>query len=149
MKSNVNEKPLEYWIQQAMKIAEKAHRGQFRNDNTTPYIKHPSRVADAVEDRLKPIALLHDSIEDSKGRITLDTLREYGFPQYIITAVNLLTHKPGDSNIVYWKNILTNEDAVKVKLADIYDNMKDSPSEHAKQKYVRALELFKQMGYSI
>lgn len=147
MKSN--EKTLEYWIQQAQEIATRAHRGQFRNDNTTPYINHPIRVSVAVEDRLKPIALLHDSIEDSDGKVTLDTLREYGFPQYIITAVNLLTHKHGDSNMVYWKNILTNEDASKVKIADIRDNLGDSPSEYAKQKYVRALELFKQMGYSI
>jgi hypothetical protein len=51
--------------------------------------------------------------------------------------------------VTYWKRILTNPDAVIVKLKDIEDNLAETPSEHAKEKYVRALALFKQAGYSL
>jgi len=44
---------------------------------------------------------------------------------------------------------LENKDAINVKLFDIQDNLGESPSEHAKIKYAKALELFKQAGYSL
>jgi len=131
------------WIEKARQIATAAHAGQTRN-NGRPY---PTRIVSKVEDRLKPIAFLHDVCEDTK--VTLEDLKKEGFPSYIIDAVSLLTHKQGDSNIVYWKKILANPDAVNVKLRDIEDNLGETPSEHAKQKYARALELFKQAGYSL
>jgi len=123
-----------------------AHQGQLRN-NGKPYILHLERVANAVEDRLKPIALGHDLLEDT--RVTLEDLKKEGFPPYILTAVDALTHKEGDSNIVYWNKILTNKDAIEVKIQDIMDNLGDSPSIQAKEKYSRALTLFKQAGYSV
>ena len=136
---NLTEQTLEHWIKRSVEIAYAAHEGQKRTDGS-PYIKHPFRVADAVEDRLKPIAYLHDVIEDTK--VTLDDLKKEGFPSYIINAVDLLTHKKGDSNVVYWTKIKSNPDATAVKLADINDNLHDTPSEHAKQKYQRALTFF-------
>lgn len=131
-------------IELATMIATNAHKGQTRNDGC-PYITHPLRVANNVEDRLKPIAILHDVCEDTP--ITLERLKDHGFPPYILKAIDLLTHKEGDSNIVYWNKILTNEDAAKVKVQDINDNLNDNPSDHAKLKYTRALALFKQYGY--
>ncbi len=128
-------------VQRAYKVAERAHEGQKRHDGS-PYIKHPFRVADAVEERLKPIAYLHDVVEDTK--VTIDDLKAEGFPSYIVNAVELLTHKKEDSNMVYWTKIKANPDAMAVKLADINDNLNDQPSEHAKQKYAKALTFFKQ-----
>jgi (p)ppGpp synthase/HD superfamily hydrolase len=146
---NDNSKTLIYWINLAKQIAIKAHSGQFRNDKITPYIKHPIEVAEAVEDRLKPIALMHDSIEDSRGVVTLDTLREAGFPQYIIDAVEVLTHMDNEPNVVYWNKILKNPDAVIVKIADINANLGGNPTQYAKDKYARALKLFAAAGYSV
>jgi (p)ppGpp synthase/HD superfamily hydrolase len=137
----LTEQTVELWTQKAEEILHQAFPKGSRA------IIHAKRIAARVEPRLKPIALLHDVVEDTQ--ITLDDLIREGFPAYIIAAVSLLTHKAGDSNIVYWKKILTNIDAIKVKLVDINDNINDSPSEHAKQKYARALELFKQAGYSL
>ena len=142
-------KTLDYWIEAAKKIAVFAHTGQFRNDKRTPYIKHPEEVANAVEKRLQPIAWLHDTIEDSKGKVTLDTLKEAGFPQYIIDAVDVLTHVATDTNVVYWNKILKNEDAVIVKIADIKANLGGNPSQYARDKYARALKLFADAGYSV
>lgn len=144
MESNKN--TLQYWINRAQQIATEAHKGQTRRGGD-PYITHPTRIAAKAEDRLKPIAFLHDVPEESD--VTLQDLEKDGFPSYIIKAVDLLTHKEGDSNAVYWKKILTNQDAIKIKLLDIEDNLASNPSDHAKQKYARALELFKKAGYTL
>jgi (p)ppGpp synthase/HD superfamily hydrolase len=137
---NLADQTLEYWIKRSVEIAYAAHEGQTRNDGT-PYIKHPFRVADNVEDRLKPIAYLHDVVEDT--RVTLEDLKKEGFPYYIIDAVDLLTHRKGESNVAYWTKIKTNPDALTVKLMDIRDNMNSNPSEYAKKKYEKALNFFK------
>lgn len=130
---------IEYWIRQAQVLATLAHEGQKRTDGS-PYINHPKRVSEAVEDRLKPIAWLHDVVEDT--RVTLEDLKQAGFPSYVIDAVDLLTHRKGEPNIMYWGKIKTNPDAKAVKLADINDNLNDTPSEHARNKYGRALSFF-------
>ena len=135
----LSDQTLDHWIERAMSIATIAHRNQVRTDGS-PYIKHPARVADAVEARLKPIAWLHDVVEDTN--LTLEDLKAQGFPTYIIEAVDLLTHRKGEPNLSYWGKIKTNPDALAVKLADINDNVNDTPSEYAKQKYGRALSFF-------
>lgn len=129
----------EQLIQRAKEIAVVAHQGQTRTDGR-PYIEHPCRVANAVEDRLKPIAYLHDVIEDTS--VTLDDLLSKGFPDYVISAIDVLTHRTEDTNIQYWAKIKTNPDALSVKLADINDNVNDHPLERAKAKYVLALKFF-------
>ena len=58
-----------------------------------------------------------------------------------------MTHYKSDTNEDYWKKILTNKDAVVVKLEDIRDNLASNPSDYAIQKYIRALALFKKSGY--
>ena len=136
------------WIRKAQIIALAIHEDQKRSDGR-PYVEHLAQVAAKVNDRLKPIAWLHDTIEDHPDKISLDDLRKEGFPSYIVDAVDLLTHKKGVSNMEYWKQILTNQDAVAVKLRDIEDNMGDNPSEHAKIKYAKALDLFKKAGHSL
>jgi len=142
----LTEQTLDHWIALAQKIATAAHEGQKRT-NGSPYIQHPARIAAKAEDRLKPIAWLHDVPEDTQ--VTLEDLKREGFPTYVLAAVDLLTHRKGDTNMAYWKKILTNPDAVTIKLLDIQDNMGETPSEYAKVKYAKALELFKQAGYSL
>lgn len=144
---NDETKPLKYWIDLAKWIAHEAHAGQFRRDNTTPYIKHPAAVVKQLEPRLKPIGWLHDVVEDTN--VTIEELIDVGFPSYIINGVEDMTHKEGDTNMRYWKNMLTNPDAVTVKIADIKTNLADAPSERQKIKYEKALELFSKAGYSV
>lgn len=135
----LSDQTLDHWIAQAQTIAIQAHSGQKRSDGS-PYINHPKRVADAVEARLKPIAWLHDVVEDT--RVTLEDLKQVGFPMYIIEAVDLLTHRKNEPNLTYWGKIKGNPDALAVKLADINDNVNDTPSEYARHKYARALSFF-------
>lgn len=137
----LKEVTIEHWIEKAKQIAIAAHEGQTRN-NGEPYITHPAAVAAAVELRLQPIAWLHDVVEDSA--VTLNDLKQEGFPSYIIVAIDLLTHKNNEPNMSYWANIATNLDALEVKKKDIAHNMGSNPSEHAKRKYAKALVFFAQ-----
>jgi len=144
---NPIEKTLDYWINLARQIAITAHQGQFRRDKVTPYIKHVEAVANALEKRLQPIGWLHDVVEDTD--ITLEDLKNYGFPQYVIDGVDLMTHRKNVTNMDYWRNMLQNVDVVTVKIADIKYNLGDNPTEQQKQKYQRALKLFVDAGYTI
>jgi (p)ppGpp synthase/HD superfamily hydrolase len=142
-----DEKTLDYWIGFMQGIAEENHKGATRNDGITPYMTHVQGVADKVEKRLKPIALGHDLVEDTS--VTIQDLIDYGFPSYITDAIHLLTHHKSDPNILYWNRILTNTDAVRVKLADIDYNINDSPSARQREKYEKALQLFADAGYKL
>ena len=129
------------------RIADTAHSGQFRKDGKTPYIIHPRAVAAVVEKRLKPIALGHDLGEDTE--ITTEELVFIGFDSYVTNAIDLLTHKHRVPNVVYWNNILTNSDAVIVKIEDIKHNLSSAPTIRQIQKYAQALEIFKKSGYKV
>jgi len=137
----------------ALKIAKKAHKGQFRNDKITPYITHPIAVAEKLKDchidfyhagvnpweTLQVIALLHDVIEDSD--ITLDYLEEKDFSNYIIFCINLLTKKEGYSYIEYLLEIKKDKFATIVKIEDIKHNLStlDPKNKTMKDKYELAL----------
>lgn len=82
---NNTEKTLDYWIKRSQEIATKVHDGQTRR-NGGAYIEHPARVAAKSPENLKPIAWLHDTIEDHPDKINLNDLIREEFPDYIIIA---------------------------------------------------------------
>lgn len=109
----------------AMETAICAHDGQYNKFNGEPYILHPIRVFNNLNDRgfsddYLAVALLHDVVEDTD--ITQEDLQNF-FSQEICDAVGLLTKIPGVSNEDYYKGIRNNELARVVKLADIDDNI--------------------------
>lgn len=66
-------------IEAATKVAEEAHRGQFRKGSGIPYISHPRAVARILSDagcseELVAAGILHDTVEDTS--LTLDYIRE-------------------------------------------------------------------------
>ena len=137
----------EILINLAKNIAKKAHEGQFRHDGITPYFEgHVEIVANAVEDRLKPIAYSHDILEDTT--MTLDDLRRLGYPKYVLDAVHLLTKQPNQEYWMYLQNMVHNPDAVKVKIADVRHNLNSTPTKKAREKYIKALDFFKANGFS-
>lgn len=98
-----------------------AHGGK-KDKEGEPYIKHPIRVASNVEGKdAKVVALLHDVLEDSS--ITSDNLREMGFSSIVIEAVKSLTRGVFQDYSSYLDQVAKNPLAVKVKIADIEDNM--------------------------
>ena len=54
--------------------------------------------------------------------MTIQDLREEGFPDEIINAIDVLTHRKNQPYIKYINNIKQNELAKKVKLADLKHN---------------------------
>ena len=66
---------------------------------------------------------LHDVVEDSD--ITIADLRAEGVEEDVLTAVDLLTHRPGVTYEDYVKNIVNsgNQTAIQVKLNDLHHNL--------------------------
>ena len=145
-------------ITKALKVSLSAHCHQVDKAGQ-PYILHPIRVATNVvkmkqardQDKtvLYVIALLHDVVEDTL--VTLDDLKAIGFPQPILTTVDLLTKRDGEPKEAYYVRIKKNKLARLVKLADIGDNMdpirlKQLPLEkqiNLNAKYRKALKYLK------
>lgn len=104
----------------ALTIAKKAHAGQVDKAGID-YIQHPLYVAGQVKtEQEKAVALLHDVIEDSD--VTVDDLLVSGLSNEVVTAVQILTKKKGQSYQEYLEKVKSNNLARVVKLADLKHN---------------------------
>ena len=104
----------------ALAIAKKAHAGQVDKAGVD-YIQHPLYVASQVKtEQEKAVALLHDVIEDSD--VTADDLLASGLSNEVVTAVQILTKKKGQSYQEYLEKVKSNNLARIVKLADLKHN---------------------------
>ena len=104
----------------ALAIARKAHAGQVDKAGVD-YIQHPLYVASQVKtEQEKAAALLHDVLEDSD--ITAADLLAYGLSNEVVTAVQTLTKKKGQSYQDYLEKVKSNNLARVVKLADLKHN---------------------------
>ena len=105
----------------ALLISFNAHKNQL-DKSGMPYVYHPYHVAEQMNDEYSTcVALLHDVIEDTD--ITTENLKAQGFPQKVIDALILLTHKRGIPYMDYIKAIKENPIAREVKLADLSHNI--------------------------
>lgn len=88
------------------------------------YINHLTKVASKLKgEKDKTIALLHDVLEDTE--LTKDDLLSMGFPEEIVDAVVILSRKDNEIYSEFIKRISysNNISAIKVKIADLEDNM--------------------------
>ena len=107
-------------VEKALKICFDAHKNQVDNSGL-PYVFHPFHIAEQMETEDEICtALLHDVVEDSE--YTLDDLKNAGFSQTVLDAVELLTHDPSVPYMDYVRKIRKNKVARKVKLADLTHN---------------------------
>lgn len=124
--------------QQALKFIATKHAGQKRR-NGNPYIIHPIRVSQEVKsDQEKVVALLHDVVEDTET--SLKEIEDT-FGQTAAEAVEALTCRAGEDYTEYIKRVKANPIATTVKIADISDNLSDSPSSKAIERMAKALDL--------
>jgi (p)ppGpp synthase/HD superfamily hydrolase len=108
-------------LEKAIQCAVKAHAGQ-KDKAGAPYILHPLRIMMKMENQDGMIAaMLHDVVEDSS--VTLADLRAEGFSEEVIAAVDHLTRREGEAYEIFINRLRHNPLAVKVKLADLEDNM--------------------------
>ena len=115
----------------AKDYANEKHEGQLRLGGERFFI-HPLRVCQRVKTILQQtIAILHDTVEDTDA--TLEEI-EKKFGKEVADGVDAMTHRVGESYHDYITRVLTNPDAVAVKIADICDNLNDDPSQNAIKK---------------
>ncbi len=103
-------------------LATNAHAGQFDRGGN-PYILHPMKVMHYLksdDEELQCIALLHDVVEDTNT--TWNDLADIGCTVRVLDAVAALTKMPGQNYDQYKAGVFANEDAMKVKMADLRHN---------------------------
>ncbi len=126
-----------------MKIAYQAHKEQ-KDKSGLPYIFHPFHFAEQMDSQEAVIiALLHDVIEDSI--ITIDDLKNKGFPEDCIEAVKILTHSEEKDYFEYINDIKkSNNPYVRaVKLADLKHNSDITRLDVIDKKALKRIEKYK------
>jgi hypothetical protein len=109
-------------LEDAIAIAANAHKGQFDKAGA-PYILHPLRIMMKMKsDAAMIVAVLHDVVEDAPDW-TLDRLRETGFTDEIIRALECVTKREGEEYSEFVKRAASNPIAREVKIGDLEDNM--------------------------
>jgi (p)ppGpp synthase/HD superfamily hydrolase len=89
----------------------------------SPYILHCLKVfyyLKTDDEELQCIGLGHDLVEDTD--VTYVDLRNMGFSERIIEGIRAMTKVPGETNDEYLARIKQNNDAIRVKLADLRHN---------------------------
>lgn len=130
----------------AIAIAAEAHASQVDKAGQ-PYILHSLRVMlrlGSEEERI--VGVLHDVVEDCPGW-TLDRLRQEGFPEPVLVAIESVTKRNGESYEAFVQRAGADPIGRAVKLADLADNMdrtrlaEVTPKDEARlARYARAVE---------
>jgi (p)ppGpp synthase/HD superfamily hydrolase len=114
-------------LEDAISLAVQSHRGQTDKAGRQ-YISHPLCVmlsfkGGAEDDDARMAAILHDVVEDTP--VALSDLAHAGYPHVVVQAVDVLTRRAdaGESYPAYISRVATNPLAVRVKLADLEDNL--------------------------
>jgi (p)ppGpp synthase/HD superfamily hydrolase len=108
-------------LEDAIALAVEAHRGQ-RDKAGQTYILHPLRLMLRQHgDTARMVAVLHDVVEDSS--YTLERLRELGYPEEVLGALDCLTKREGETYEAFIERIRPHALARRVKLSDLEDNM--------------------------
>ena len=126
-----------------------------------PYITHPLEVMNMMTtEEEKIVAVLHDVFEKcpgyALGRVMDDsahwikirsTMTDIQISEKMFWMLSILSKDKHISyenyiiNLIKYCMDVNNKIPIKVKLADIIHNLSGSPSEHAKQKYMKAIPL--------
>jgi (p)ppGpp synthase/HD superfamily hydrolase len=135
-------------LERAISIAAEAHAGQ-RDKAGEPYILHPLRVMLAVKTPEEQMAAaLHDVVEDTP--LTVEQLRDFGFPDAVVDAVDALTRREGEDYFDFVRRAAANPVARPVKLADLRDNLKLSripaPSQRDHDRIARYRAALQMLG---
>ncbi|MGR3276812.1 GTP pyrophosphokinase [Acaryochloris marina NIES-2412] len=141
MASLVQSPSLEELLVTAIAIATQSHTHQVDKAGQ-PYIDHPLRVMAAGHTLLeKIVGVLHDAVEDSA--LTLEELAAAGFPEEIVAAIDAMTKRENEPYDTYLERVMANAIALRVKIADMTDNMDIRRIAHPTEKDWTRLEKYK------
>jgi len=125
----------------AISIAAQAHEGQSDKAGA-PYILHTLRVMmKMASDAERITAVLHDIIEDTDW--SLERLRREGFHTEILDALDRLTKHDGEEYEEFIKRVKLNPLAVKVKSADLEDNLDVSRLKNVTEADIKRLDKYR------
>ena len=141
-------------LDDAQILSQYAHRGQKRRTGK-PYSLHPQEVADIIksfypnDNAAYYAALFHDTIEDAipLGNIEdeeelyafiYDVVDDASIVDDVFNAVRLLTKSPNSDYLSYMNTEIDEPTALRVKIADMIQNLSDFPSDKQKRKYTDA-----------
>jgi hypothetical protein len=115
-------------VKRAHDVAIRAHQEQTDKSGHS-YVGHPSRVAaylatshgpqPAAPPEVVAAGWLHDVIDDTST--TLDDLLRMGIPPEVVSIVDAVTKRTGESPSEYAVRIAASPGAVLVKRADLHD----------------------------
>lgn len=115
-------------LAEAFKIAFDIH-GNQRDRSGEPYLFHVARVAMSMKtDEERAVALLHDTVEASatlEAQVDLVRRIRLHFGEVVSKTVLRLTRTEFEPYMDYIRRLSTDKLAVKVKLADLSDNMRE------------------------
>ena len=127
-------------LEDAISIAAVAHQGQT-DKSGAPYILHPLRMMMRMTSEAAMMtAILHDVVEDSDW--TFEGLREAGFSEEVLTAIDGVTNRSGESYEQFIERAARNLIARQVKIADLEDNMNILRIGEIKPKDLERLEKY-------
>lgn len=107
-------------LEKALQVAAQAHAGRIGEDGD-PEILHALRVMLRLSaDDERQAAILHDVIED--GGMTADELRQEGFSEDVILAVETLTGRMDESYDDYILRVIQHPLSTRVKRADVEEH---------------------------
>ena len=120
-KPEENESVAGHLLERAIALAVEKHVGQS-DKSGAPYILHPLRMMARMKTtETMMAAVLHDVVEDTDT--SLDDLRQKGFPEAVIAAVDALSRREGETYEEFTERAGANPLARTVKIADLEDNM--------------------------
>ena len=128
-------------LEDAIAIAAKSHKGQTDKAGAC-YILHPLRLMMRMKTEAEMMtAILHDVVEDSNDW-TIEKLRDAGFPEEVLEAVEGVTNREGESYEQFIERAGQNPIARQVKIADLEDNMNIHRIKEIKPKDLVRLEKY-------
>ena len=135
-------------LERAIEIAAATHAGQT-DKGGAPYILHPLRVMLRVAPGAQQIvAVLHDVVEDSDGKVTFDDLVREGFPPEVIHGLRAVTKIDGETYEDFIARAALDPVGKAVKLADLAENSDLSRIGTPTQKDLERVEKYRRaIGY--
>ena len=140
---------IEGLLHKALFVSNKVFKDTY-DKGGNPYMNHIYSVVGEVSlPEEKIIAYLHDALEDTE--MTVGKMKQHRIPEWIITHVELLTHKKEEDYFDYVNRLRYFPFAKNVKIADLKNNLditrlKEITEEDKERikKYKEALRILKE-----